>query len=592
MKIARVSLEDKTVEEFRVEDDFEAGVWGGRALGVGLIARNSGVKDHLDPESPFVVSVGSLAGTGYPLGNRLTMVFRSPLSKTVAWAHTGGYAAYELASLGYSAIYITGRCEKLSTLVVSDKGISVVEAPGLAGLGAVETCAVIRGGVGDARVLSIGVAGEKRAPIATIINDMGRSSGVRHGAGAVLGSKNLKAILIKSKKRSPPPSRNPAQFAQLLRRLKKVVEQSSMLNIEKGLLAVHGTPIAVESIGEYEALPVKNYTFTTVEDYAKVGGVSMSSSVLVSRLTCSMCPVSCRRETVGYGVRGEGPDYAQISSLGTNCLLLDHEKIAYLTQLCYDAGVDPIEMGNVLAVYADLSENGYVEYPLSWGDFKNMTRLVELTARREGLGEVLAGGAYTTAKAFNNEYVAPTVKNISIQNADPRVEHAWGLINAVEAFGGGVHIWVYPNLVKSFEKIGLESVFTGAFTEEELALRVYRKQAEVAALDSLGVCAFSRIAFTPRDYVEGLSALYGCEVSEELFYEAGFRVLALERYVNSLYGFDASSDALPKKFLEEPVPTGKHAGAVIPADELVKAYHKLLSDTGVSKYLALFPKLE
>ncbi|MEM2035679.1 MAG: aldehyde ferredoxin oxidoreductase N-terminal domain-containing protein, partial [Candidatus Caldarchaeum sp.] len=91
MKIARVSLEDKTVEEFRVEDDFEAGVWGGRALGVGLIARNSGVKDHLDPESPFVVSVGSLAGTGFPLGNRLTMVFRSPLSKTVAWAHTGGY---------------------------------------------------------------------------------------------------------------------------------------------------------------------------------------------------------------------------------------------------------------------------------------------------------------------------------------------------------------------------------------------------------------------------------------------------------------------------------------------------------------------
>ncbi|MEM4328542.1 MAG: aldehyde ferredoxin oxidoreductase C-terminal domain-containing protein [Candidatus Caldarchaeum sp.] len=592
MRIARVFLEDKTVEDLRFEDNFDGGVWGGRGLGVGLVARNSGVKDPLDPESPFVVSVGGLAGTGFLLGNRLTMVFRSPLSRTVAWAHTGGYAAYELASLGYSAIYITGRCETLSTLVVSDKGISVVEAPSLAGLGAVETCAVIRAGVGDARVLSIGVAGEKRSQIATIINDMGRSSGVRHGAGAVLGSKNLKAIIIKSKKRSPPQPKNPSQFAQLLRRLKKAVDQSSMLNIERGLLAVHGTPIAVEAIGEYEALPVKNYTFTTVEEYARVGGVSMSSSVLVSRLTCSMCPVSCRRETVGHGVRGEGPDYAQISSLGTNCLVLDHEKIAYLTQLCYDAGIDPIEMGNVLAVYADLSENGYVDYQLPWGDFKNMASLIELTARREGLGDVLAGGAYQTAKVFNNEYAAPTVKNVSIQNADPRVEHAWGLINAVEAFGGGVHVWVYPSLVKSFEKIGLQSVFAGASSQEELALRVYRKQAEVAALDSLGVCAFSRIAFTPKDYVEGLSALYGCEVGEELFHETGLRVLALERYLNRLYGFDESSDVLPKKFLEEPVPTGKHAGAVCPMDELVKPYHKLLSGTSVSNYLACFPKLD
>ncbi|MDW8360603.1 MAG: aldehyde ferredoxin oxidoreductase C-terminal domain-containing protein, partial [Candidatus Caldarchaeum sp.] len=498
MRVARVFLEDKTTEVQDFDDDLAGGVWGGRMLGAALIGRNSGVKDPLDPQSPLVISVGSLAGTGFPLGNRLTMVFRSPLTKTIAWAHTGGYASYELASLGYSAVYITGRCEKLSTLVISDEGISVVDAEGLAGVGAVETCTMIRTSIGDARVLSIGPAGERKAPLATVINDMGRSSGVRHGAGAVLGSKNIKAVVIRSKMRSAKPPVDKTRFAQLLRRLKKLINDSPLLNIEKGLLAVHGTAIAVEALGEYEALPVKNYTYTSLEEYEKVGGKAMSSSVLVSRLTCSMCPVSCRRETVGYGVRGEGPDYAQVSSLGTNCLILDHEKIAYLTQVCYDAGVDPIEMGNTLAVYADLSERGYVEEPLRWGDFKAMSKLIDQTARLEGLGSVLAQGAYQTAKTFNEEYLAPTVKNISIQNADPRVEHAWGLINAVEPFGGGVHIWVYPNIVKSFEKFGVQTIFDGDPSEEEIAKLVYEKQAEVAALDSLGVCAFSRLSLSPQ----------------------------------------------------------------------------------------------
>lgn len=591
MRIAEIDLADKSVSIYDFDNDISGGVWGGRCLGLGLLARNSSVREPLDPESPLVVSIGSLVGTGFPLGNRLTMVFRSPLTRTVAWTHTGGYAASELASLGYSAFYIKGRCEKLSTIKVDDSGITIAEAEYLRGRGAVETCAAIRAAVGDARVLSIGPAGEGALPIATVVNDMGRTSGVRHGVGAVFGSKNIKAIVIRSKRRSRPHIHQPTLFAQLLRRLKNKIESSHLLNLEKGLLAVHGTAIAVEALGENEAIPVKNYTYTALDNYGRVGGVSLSSTVLVARLTCSLCPVSCRRETIGYGVRGEGPDYAQISSIGTNFMIFDHEKIAYLTQLCYDAGMDPIEMGNTLAVYADLSEKGYVEKTLNWSDFEAASHLIRQTATGENIGAILAHGAFLTAKTFGDDYLAPSVKNISIQNTDPRVENAWGLVNAVESFGGGVHIWVYPEIVKSFKKLGIETIFDDEPTPTQVAERVYRKQAEVAALDSLGVCAFSKLALTPKDYVEGLAAVYGHSVDETLFSDVGFKVLALERHINELYGFNLNQDTLPKKFIEEPLPIGKHKGAVCPIEDLLGPYHKMLRKNSVSKFTESFPKL-
>ncbi|MEM0441246.1 MAG: aldehyde ferredoxin oxidoreductase C-terminal domain-containing protein [Candidatus Caldarchaeum sp.] len=591
MKIARIQLDDKHVDHYEFEPDVKTAFMGGRLLGLSLIAKNASPWEPLDPRSPLVISVGCLGGTGFPLGNRITFVFRSPLTRTIAWAHSGGYAAYEMASLGIGAFYITGRCEKLSTIVVTDKGISIVDAEAFRGVGALETTAVMRMATGDARILAIGPAGEKKLPVATVINDMGRTSGVRHGVGAIFGSKNIKAIVIKSSKRNPPRPRNSLAFAQTLRKMKKKIESSHLLNIEKGLLAVYGTPIAVEALGENDAIPVKNFSDTFLAGYQRIGGKQMSSSVLVGRLTCSMCPVSCRRDTIAYGTRGEGPDYAQISSLGTNCYVLDHEKIAYLNTICYDAGIDPIEMGNTLAVYAEMSEKGYTEKKLEWGDVKHMAQLIEETARGENLATIIGNGAYYAAKAFGDTYYAPTVKNISIQNTDPRAEPAWGLVNAVENFGAGVHIWVYPTLIKSFEKIGIQTIYRDTQTSDEIASKVYQKQVEVAALDSLGVCAFSKLALETNDYVEGVSGFFGVQVDSEVFETTGRAVLALERKLNEFYGFGPGDDGLPKKFVETPLPSGKHSGKTCPIDELLKHYRKTASFDFPSHLLTTVPKL-
>ncbi|MCS7117722.1 MAG: hypothetical protein NZ957_02925 [Thaumarchaeota archaeon] len=591
MKLVRVDLEDHSSELVDLDHIAQDGVLGGRCLGVGLMARNAAVTDPLDPKSPLVVSVGSLSGTGFPMGNRLTFTFRSPLTGTIAWALTGGYAAADLASLGYLALYITGRSEELCYLMVTPEGIGFVGAEQFRGLGAAETCRALKGALGDVRVLSIGPAGERQAPVATVINDSGRSSGVRHGAGAVLGSKNLKAIVIKSKRRFTRSPAQPLKFAKLLRALRAKVEGSSLLDLQRGRLAVHGTAIAVEALGRHDAVPVKNYTRTTLPQYELVGGTRLSSTVLVRRLTCSSCQVSCRRETIGQGLRGEGPDYAQISALGTNCVLLDLEKIAFLTQLCYDVGVDPIEAGNTLAVYAELSEKGLTEERLNWGDWKRMAELIVSMSSEAGVGRVLAMGAHRTAELYGDVDAAPTVKGITVQNTDPRAEPAWGLINAVESYGGAAHIWVYPTLIRSFGDLGIETVYSDLPDYDVLAARVHAKRVEVAWLDSLGVCAFSRIALDGRDYAEGYSALYGVEVEDQFLMEAGQRVLALERQLNRSYGIGEEADWLPKRFVEEPLPDGKHKGSVCPIGELLSRYRATFKDVSVSGLLAALPRI-
>jgi aldehyde:ferredoxin oxidoreductase len=159
MKIAHIDLSDASVEDFELDATALKLFGGGRGLGAALLRRNMFDGEPLEPRSPLVFSVGLLVGTPFPLSNRLSMVFRSPLTKTVAWAQTGGYAGSALAGTGYAALYITGRSEKLSYLIVSENGIKVVEAENLKGLDAITTCSVLKSVYGDARVVAAGPAG-------------------------------------------------------------------------------------------------------------------------------------------------------------------------------------------------------------------------------------------------------------------------------------------------------------------------------------------------------------------------------------------------------------------------------------------------
>ncbi len=232
-----------------------------------------------------------------------------------------------MKSVGFDAVLVRERSENSVYLLTEESKISVVDAASIWGRGAIKSVVKFRQLHGDVRVLSIGPAGERLVKLANVVNGTGRTSGVRHGVGAVMGSKNLKVITIIK----DYPARRVEMFdrpshLELLKQTLAKIRDSSLLNHDMGLLAVHGTPIAAELLGKNDTLPVKNYKSTTLENHLAVGGQIMTKTVLISRLTCANCPVCCRRETVSageYSFKVEGPDYAQIGSLGTSCFVTD-----------------------------------------------------------------------------------------------------------------------------------------------------------------------------------------------------------------------------------------------------------------------------
>ncbi|HID05397.1 MAG TPA: hypothetical protein EYH45_05515 [Candidatus Caldiarchaeum subterraneum] len=591
-RLAFVDLSANNVDYITLSWDDVSGFIGGRGLGVALVYRNSASADALAGDNLLCVMTGPLTGSGFPMANRLTFIFISPMTNTIAWANTGGYAGAELRNAGVDGIVVKGVSERPCYLYVSRGVVEVRDASSLWGRGAVDAVMAFRHMHGDCRVLAIGPAGERLVKIATVVNDTGRSSGVRHGVGCVMGSKRLKAIVIRG---SPRPEAKPADASRFIQRLKEAqsrIRASHLLNHENGLLAVYGTPIAVEALGSNDAIPVKNYRETTLPEYSRLGGRAMAEGVLINRMTCSYCPVSCRRETASsqaYSFRVEGPDYAQISSLGSNCMVMDLEAISYMNYLCYELGIDPIEAGNALAMLAEASELGYVEEGLRWGDVERMLGLLRAMAlREEGLGEVLSYGACRAAEDLGCPELSMSVKGITIQNTDPRVEPAWGLLNAVESFGGAVHIWVYGQLIQSLAKLGVDVRIRDFNDAWEVASESYRKQVEVAVLDSLQVCAFSSYAIPLETLAGALEAMLGRKLDAGQLEYAGLSILEAEKLVNEVRGINWSSP-LPRRFLEEEIPSGRHRGRVCELNPLLREY------SGVAKHptppLEAIPKL-
>lgn len=554
---------------------------GGRGYGVKRLYDHSPTLEPYSEDSWIGLYTGPVTGTAMPLANRLTLVFRSPLTRTIAYANTGGYAAAALKLAGFDGVEITGQSGSPKYVFVSEGKLDLLDASSLWGKSASECIKVLKAKHGDVRVLSIGVAGENMVRFANIVNDAGRSSGVRHGAGAVFGCKKLKAVVIAADYSKRVPIANRDRFMDVLKRVNSKIRASPMLNRVTGLFSTYGTPLAVDPLSRHDALPCHNYTQTRFERASELTGEKMSSTILISRLTCNGCSVQCRRETAGirrYTFRVEGPDYAQISSLGSNCGVGDLESIAYMNYVCYELGVDPIETGNLLAILAHATEKGLVppEQGLRWGDVDRMVDLIRLISTRSGLGGTLAEGAVRLCESLGDPSLSTAVKGITIQNTDPRVEYAWGLLNATENTGASVHIWVYPDLIYSFMNLLGERSLVVHIAQNEynkLSSAVKYKQDLVAVLDSLQICAFSNMAYDIEDYVDGLNAVTGWNVNQDQLLRVGERIFNLERVYNVANGI--VEDTLPERFLNDPLPDGENMGKVCPLKELLHNYYSV-----------------
>ena len=223
-------------------------------------------------------------------------------------------------------------------------------------------------------------------------------------------------------------------------------------------MAVHGTAIALEAMGQHEALPTRNHTLTAHPRYQEMGGRALTETVLVDRLTCTRCPIRCRRVTASQGrfrFHVEGPDYAQLCAFGPNCDLVDIEAVSYMNYLCYDLGLDPIEMGNTLAMLAEATERGWCRNGVAWGDAAGSQALIRQAATQAGGMEPARARRCWRGRGPRPRWLGMSVKGISIQNVDPRPEPAWGLLNATESLGAAAHIWTYGDLVYAMREVGV-----------------------------------------------------------------------------------------------------------------------------------------
>ncbi|MCL6522587.1 MAG: aldehyde ferredoxin oxidoreductase, partial [Firmicutes bacterium] len=398
-RIAWIDLTSGEVEYRPMDERLARTYIGGRGLGVRFVLDNGPDVDPLSPENLLCLLNGPVSGTPVNMSGRMAVVTRSPLTGTVTDSHVGGWSGARLKWAGFDGLVFRGRADHPVYAYVEDGRVELRDARPFWGKGVHETVAALREAHGreDVSVVAIGPAGENQVRFACLVNEDDRAAG-RGGTGAVAGSKNLKAVVIKAPKRPPKPA-DPAALLEARSEALERITESPITAPRKGGLSLYGTDVLMNIANVAGVLPVRNGQTTTTPAAERISGEWVREHILVDEPTCYGCPVTCKKEVEvkegPFRVRGQSFEYESAWALGVNCGNDDAESIAYMLSLCNDLGLDTLETGNALSMSMEASERGLLEgeAALAWGDTAAMVRAIEAIAhRREGLGELLAEG--------------------------------------------------------------------------------------------------------------------------------------------------------------------------------------------------------
>jgi aldehyde:ferredoxin oxidoreductase len=533
---------------------------GGRGYATKLLYDRVGPEvEPLSPENLLIFSIGPLGGTPWPTSGRGHVTFKSPLTGAYGHANAGGDFGAELAKAGFDALAITGQAESPVYLHVTDNQVEIRAADDLWGL-EVSPASDRLEPLG--KVTCIGPAGENLARIAAVMNDRSRAAG-RAGGGAVMGSKRLKAVVVKASGRRevPPGFRKRAVAAAKHLRTTPQLED----------LRRYGTSFLVGIKNISGDLPAKNHQLGQVPFVSKVDAQALDRYVVKGK-GCYACPLLCGRVSEvpegPFACYTGGPEYETIDALGPMTWLSDMEAIIYANLRCNELGLDTISTGVVIAFAMECHEKGLLDdeaLSLAWGDPDTVLGLIERIAHRQGLGDTLAEGVKRAAERIGGgvERYAMHVKGLEMPRQEPRIAKGFGL-GHVTSNRGADHLYALPTI----DLAGLWDVAQRYFPEEivdELmdtdnerykADEVVLGEHYCALSDALGVCKFTTsedFALHPDDLAEGLSLLWDRLVTVEELMTAGERIVNLERLYNVRQGMDRADDRLPERFTKEPL---------------------------------------
>ncbi len=396
-RVAHIDLSSGQVAYNPIPEEWARKYIGARGLGVRYLLENGPTVEPLAPENMLCFLNGPLTGTEANMSGRMAIVTKSPLTGTVTDSHHGGWSAARLRWAGFDGLIFTGKAESPVYLYVEDGRVELCDASDLWGQGMHATIKQLqeRHGEKDLSVIAIGPAGERLVRFGAWINEHDRASG-RGGTGAVGGSKNLKAVVIKSSRQYPQPTDKPAFDIARRQALKMIMDKSNVTAPKKGGLSVYGTNVLMNITNTMGGLGTKNSQLTSFGTSAElISGEHVKEHILIHDPTCHACPVACKKEvaiTSGpyTGLKMESVEYEPAWSVGANCGMDDINTVAKIIDQANDLGYDAIEIGHCLSVLMEATDKGYVAAndALAWGDGAAMVALAERIGLREGKGEL------------------------------------------------------------------------------------------------------------------------------------------------------------------------------------------------------------
>ena len=578
-KIAYVNLSDGSYEVKKIPMEWRRDFLGGRGINMLLLSKSyASISDPFSSNNPLIFGSGLLTGI-LGFGSRMNITSRSPESGHLGDSNMGGEFGAEMVKAGLSHLVITGKSKKPVYLLIRDGKIDFCDAGKLKGLDTIETQKRIRAQKRDPRiqVACIGQAGENLVRFSAIRSGMKSAAG-RTGMGAVMGSKNLKAVAVRGSLDIgiSKPDEYRKYYLRTLSGLMKTKWAQA--------LGRQGTPVLFRYSNALGFLSVCNNQKVTIGDQGPLLEAEALEPYSAGMIACFGCPVHCRHrflmeEGKYAGTKGEGPEYASIGSLGTKLGHIDLENIIYATQLCNLYGLDTISTGSYIAWVMELYQRGIIDerttkIPLKWGNGETIVELLDQIAQRRGFGDILAEGSFAR-DIFGEESRAYLleVKDFPIEMTDERLPKSFALGMATST-RGACHMRSRP----SIDAVGLpepllERMYGGRVSQRlssylGKARMVWWHELMNAVADSLGICRFQSVFSSPRGlgyahFSRLIELAAGLHLTPKEIKKAGERIYTLERLMITGEGISRSEDTLPKRYFEEPIPEGPSKGEVV-----------------------------
>jgi aldehyde:ferredoxin oxidoreductase len=595
-KILRINLTEQKTSVESTSQQLARRFIGGTGYGGYLLYHEVPIAiDPLGPENKLIFVTGPVTGTVWPTAGRMAVVSKSPLTGIWAESHVGGHLGPEIKYAGYDFIIVEGKAAKPSVVSIVNEDIQFHKAASYWGLTTQQTSKAVRRDLGQphSHVASIGPAGENLVKMSAIMVDGARAAG-RTGLGAVMGSKNLKALLVRGT--GSIQVAHPEQFKELWQEgHRRVQENPQALEMRK-----YGTAILVGTKQEIGELPTHNHREGVFSGWEKISAETLRDHYFWTTRACSACRLACKKafhvkEGPHAGLITEGPEYEGLMAMGSNVAIDDVPTILKIQYLCNEYGLDVISAGSVAALLMELREFNLLstkeldDIDLKWGNQEALIQFIKALAKRQGIGDAAAEGTHRFAiqKGPKAKPYDITVKGMAVSGQDGRAHRSMGLGHAVAARGAD-HLrnlctmdqLAYKDVAA--ERFGADKLpeICDPYIETHKAMATVVTEKAYTIRDSLIVCWYT-CSWPPIFWVEDFAPLLAAVTGETAFDDVeelmhiGARLVTLKRCFNVREGITRKDDTLPRRFTHEPMPSGPSKGQTVDLEPMLDEYYRL-----------------